>query len=295
MIHHLNNLLRHLLLTHVADLTTEAQIRFRPPDEDWRTEVLNLQQMALNIYLTDLRENRKLRSNQRERVGINGRNILEQPAPARVNCHYLITAWSPTIPGPAVEPTSDEHALLYDVMAVLFNTPIIPTQIYPPALLNTLPALLRDAELPAQLLPVEGFNKLSEFWGTMGSNYRWKPAIYLTVTLPVAYNQQSAGPIVTTRVTEFRHSNSTAIAEIGVQIAGTVINDSDQAVPNALVDVLGTGLRARTDANGRYHFLQVPVGTYSVRTVAVGYQPNTVNIEIPNTFSNYDITLTTLP
>lgn len=57
MLNHLSNLLRHLFLTQINDITTEVQVRFRPADEDWRTEVLNRQQFALNAYLADLYEN----------------------------------------------------------------------------------------------------------------------------------------------------------------------------------------------------------------------------------------------
>jgi hypothetical protein len=65
MINHLDNLLRDLFLQQIADLTNEAQVRFQPLDENWLTYVTNLQHNALNVYLADLRENRKLRSNAR--------------------------------------------------------------------------------------------------------------------------------------------------------------------------------------------------------------------------------------
>ena len=51
MITHLDNVLRHLFPTQVTELTAEAQVRFQPPDTDWRTYVNGLQQMALNVYL----------------------------------------------------------------------------------------------------------------------------------------------------------------------------------------------------------------------------------------------------
>lgn len=51
MINHLDNMLRHLFLAHINELTDEAQVRFQPPDEDWRTYVSNLQRNALNVYL----------------------------------------------------------------------------------------------------------------------------------------------------------------------------------------------------------------------------------------------------
>jgi hypothetical protein len=160
MIHHLDNLLRHLFLAQIADITSEDQVGFQPPDEDWRGHVTNLQHNALNVYLVDLRENRKLRSNERVRAVQNGM-VRETPAPRRVDCHYLITAWSPAEPGPAVEPTLDEHALLAAVTGVLMqNESLIPREVYAPdPLPTTFPAEVAEAELPTAVLPVEGFLK----------------------------------------------------------------------------------------------------------------------------------------
>ena len=66
MIDHLDNLLRQLFISEIDEITSEAQVRFQPPDEEWRTFVANLTVAgrpanALNVYLVDLRENRKLR------------------------------------------------------------------------------------------------------------------------------------------------------------------------------------------------------------------------------------------
>jgi hypothetical protein len=65
MIQHLDNLLRHRFLAQIDEITSEDQVGFQPPDEDWRGHVANLQRNGLNVYLVDLRENRQLRSNER--------------------------------------------------------------------------------------------------------------------------------------------------------------------------------------------------------------------------------------
>src|SRR5262245_1718256 len=133
MIQYLDNLLRHLFLAQITDITIEDQVGFQPPDEEWRGHVTNLEGTALNVYLVDLRENRQLRSNERVR-GIQNGIVSETPAPRRVDCHYLITAWSPAETTPAVEPTLDEHALLAAVTGVLMrNESLIPRKVYAPA------------------------------------------------------------------------------------------------------------------------------------------------------------------
>jgi hypothetical protein len=227
MIHHLDNLLRHLFLAQIAEITSEDQVGFQPPDEEWRGHVTNLEGNALNIYLVDLRENRQLRSNERVRAVQNG-IVSETPAPRRVDCHYLITAWSPAETTPAVEPTLDEHTLLAEVTGILMqNESLIPREVYAPnPLPATFPPEVADAELPTSVLPVEGFLKLAEFWGTMGANHRWKPAVYLVVTIPVILRTEIAGPMVTTRITEYRHTGKPETAEVWIQIGGHVLTGS---------------------------------------------------------------------
>ena len=100
MIDHLDTLLHRLFRDSIAELTSDAQVRFQPPDEDWRALVPTITDAAgnpansLNVYLADLRENRKLRSNARERTVVD-REVFETPPARRVDCHYLISAWSP--------------------------------------------------------------------------------------------------------------------------------------------------------------------------------------------------------
>ena len=190
MIHHLDSLLRTLLLTNIDQLTDEGQVGFRPPDDGWRTHVSTLNTMALNVYLADVRENRKLRSNAQHRV-LEGDGYIDTPAPVRIDCHYLITAWSPTTPSPQVEPTLDEHALYYEVIALLMEK----GDLVPADTLETVPAGWEDISLPLQVLPVEGFGKLPEFWGTVA--WRWKPMIYTIVTLPVIRPARQVGGEVT--------------------------------------------------------------------------------------------------
>jgi hypothetical protein len=42
MIDLLDNLMRQLLIEQIAELIDDTQVRFQPPDQDWRTFVSNL-------------------------------------------------------------------------------------------------------------------------------------------------------------------------------------------------------------------------------------------------------------
>ena len=88
MISYLDNLLGHLFMSRVEGLRpppsqslTEEQIDFRPPDDDWRTHVSGLgTKQALSVFLVELPESRKLRSNVRTR-DVQNRIVNESPAP----------------------------------------------------------------------------------------------------------------------------------------------------------------------------------------------------------------------
>jgi hypothetical protein len=295
MINALDNLLRQLFMTRIPGLTTDDQVRVQPPDEDWRTHVSNLNGNALNIYLVELRENLKLRSNERMMSTLNGFATMSW-APRRIDCHYLITAWSPVRVTPAVEPTLDEHALLHRVTSVLMNhQPLSPREVYAPGPLPAgFPALIADAALPTTVLPAEGFAKYAEFWGTMGQkDHPWRPAVYLVATLPVALDPQPAVPIVTTGTIEFLQRGIAATAEAVALIGGAVLDKAGQALPGSWVRLETTGgqpvATATADGLGRFVFDVAALGAYRLRARAVGRGEVVRLVEVPSGSGEYDL------
>ena len=82
MLKPLDELFRELFLApRIPALTATDQARFQPPDAMLRADVLNLNDVALDVYLVELRENRKLRTNERTPVYGDGFVSLER-APA---------------------------------------------------------------------------------------------------------------------------------------------------------------------------------------------------------------------
>jgi hypothetical protein len=301
MIDHLDNLLRQVFISRIDEITDESQVRFQPPDDAWRTFVANLNVNgqpvnALNVYLADVRENRTLRSNERVREFENG-VVTETPAPRRMDCHYLLSAWSPATVTGSVEPTLDEHALLYKAVGALMTSePLIPRSAYAPdPLPPAFPPVLEDAELPTVVLPVEGFPKIAEFWGTFGTVHPWKPLVYFVVTLPVVLSTEILGPMVTTRITEYRHTGRPETAEIFIQIGGTVLT-AGEPVAGAWVrleDTIGTVLgTVTTQENGRFTFSGLNQGTFVIRVRAQGFNEATRTVAVPSATGNYDVQLT---
>jgi hypothetical protein len=303
MIDHLDNLLHRLFRYSIAEISADTQVRFQPPDDDWRalvsaiTDGAGLPANSLNVYLADMRENRKLRSNERERLTV-GTDLLEVPPARRVDCHYLISAWSPASITPAVDPTVDEHALLAEAARVLgAHDDLDPVAIYalsnPPA---APPAAIAAERFPLTLLPTEGFPKYAEFWGTMGARNRWKPCVYAVITVALKEAPLRAGPMVTTALMDTRVRDAPATAETLMQFGGTVLAG---AAPNALavagawVDLLtASGTRrqlVRTDVNGRFLFVQIAGGSYQLRVSATGLGTFVDPIQVPAPNGSYDV------
>ena len=303
MIDHLDALLFTLFRNSVAELSADGQIRFQPPDDDWRALVPTISDgsgnpgNSLNVYLVELRENRKLRSNERDRITV-GTDVFQVPPPRRVDCHYLISAWSPVTAGPAIDPTPDEHALLAEAARVLgASDELDPVEIYalttPPSLP---PAAIAGETFPLTLLPVEGFPKYAEFWGTMGLKNRWKPCVYAVVTVALTEAPMRTGPIVTTTITRTLPTGVPEAADTLFHIGGTVFDAAvpPKPVPLAWVELLTpTNVRrqfTRADAQGRFVFADVAGGAWRLRASAVPLGVSAPSdVTVPEPTGSYDL------
>jgi hypothetical protein len=276
MLSYLNYSLRRFFESNLH-LKTE-QIDFEPPDDTWRTYIEGLtSKIGLNVYLVDLRESCSRRSNETLHKRQNG-FASETLRPRWMDCHYLISAWDRSTAAIASgnEPTLTEHALLYAVAAALMKSDtLIPREVYKPDPLPTgFPAILADVELPVAVVPPEGFPKLAEFWGSMGAGYRWKPVVYLIVTLPIMFDQETVTAMVTTLVTRFGQTKQD-IPDVFLTIGGSVL-DTQHPLPNndpaPLKDVevrleISTGelqQTVKTDEQGHFTFTGLREGQYQL-------------------------------
>jgi Pvc16 N-terminal domain/Carboxypeptidase regulatory-like domain len=275
--------LRTLKVTPATNVVP-GQIGFQPPEGEWRRHVGSVKK-ALNVYLVDLRENRMLRSNERVERVENG-VAFREPAPVRVNAHYLVTAWSAA--EESVGKTLEEHEILGEALAVLIGAvPLVPRAVFGAAGVPTaVSAALGDDELPTVVVPPEGFPKHAEFWGTLkGDVNPWKPAIYLQVTVPVLVERQFDGLLVTTRFTDYRQEGQEN-GELLVQIGG-LVRHGTTPVGGAWVELrhpAGALVATTTaDARGRFTFLGVSPGAYDLHVGAPGLGPVTEPIDVPAT------------
>jgi hypothetical protein len=213
----------------------DDRISLDPPDRDFVDRLHTLGGgRVLDVYLADLRENRRFRTNDTrlrlDRPGTNGHGeYVETPYPAWVDAHYLISAWDSSRNPEDRDRSLREQQLLGAVSAgLLASDPLRPTKVYElppdapgldrlvrnfgldtPAQLENLfarrlgawPEEFRSPGLPFQVLPPEGFPKLSDFWTTMGQGSAWRPVVYLVATVPVEINDEKRAPVVTTLLT----------------------------------------------------------------------------------------------
>jgi hypothetical protein len=305
MIDPANEILRDLIQSRLGSLAGVSQVGFEPPNEDWRSAVAAAGEERLNLYLYDMKENRRLRTNERQRETHQGWE-RETPAPPRLDCHYLATAWSPvTFSPPTVEPTRDEHLRLYDVAEVLLrHRALAPAEVYQSGVvipsgrtLSSVPASLREGELPLQVAQAEGAANLSEFWSTM--KVSWRPALHVTVTVPVLLlESEREFPSVTTLGVEYRMSDPSASGETLLSLGGHVAAGSAAApVKGAWVQVLGlappavqaVNRRLVTGADGRFVFSRLPAGRYRLRVVASGLGDLLREVDLPSETGEYDV------
>src|SRR5262245_30260345 len=250
-----------------------TQVSFITPDKNF-----TLAGPTVNLFLYEVKENRELRDPTPIIEKIGSVFIRKEP-PLRVDCSYIVTAWSNATGEVRV---AEEHLLLAQALLWLTRFPTIPAnklqgslanQLYPP---------------PTMVAQMDPNKNAGDFWFALGIPPR--PAFYLVVTISMDLNLTIEGPLVTTRSTNIETGLGTD-EEQWVQIGGRVAAAGGAGIADALVDVLDAGLRARSDADGRYSFVRVPLGAHNIRVVATGFQPKTQPLTVPGKPEDYDVTL----
>jgi hypothetical protein len=145
-----------------------ADVSFETPGKDYRPSL-----STVNLFLHEVHENRELRDPVPITVAQDGMFSRALP-PLRVDCSYLVTAWS-SLDG-AVK-VATEHRLLGEALGWLGCFGTVPErfcrgrlvdQPYPP---------------PTVVAQLTGRHDSSEFWHSLGTPPR--PAFSLTVTVAV--------------------------------------------------------------------------------------------------------------
>ncbi|WP_319423596.1 Pvc16 family protein [Pleurocapsa sp. FMAR1] len=262
----LNSILQTLaeMLANGAVLTSTEQIDFSHPASLENRD----RDGSLNLYLYDVRINKKMPSNGRqvERHFDNLRPIAQvSKSPSWFDISIVITARDRTVLG--------EHQLLSETLLLLMRSPLLQEEFLTPDLRGHGNLSLSVTNDP----PID----VGSLWSSLSVPIR--PAIYLTVTVPFNVWRKTIVPLVTER--SFGVDNS--ISDISrskakvqrVAVAG-IIKNILNSEPLRRVEIVleGTEKLAISNREGYFFFENLTFGNYTLHLKRFGYQSKSCDV-----------------
>jgi len=237
-----------------------VDVTFRTPDKTF-----TVAQRTLNLFLSGVRENRTLRDRV-PIVELVGGVFVRRTPPLRVDCDYLVTAWSTQAGALAAV---EEHLLLAQALAKLSRFGTLPT--------GYLQGGMANQPFPVQLLTAQHdeSRSLGEFWSALGV----PPRSAFQVTATVALDLQDPavlGPPVST---------SAVVLDGGttLTIGGTVRRAADAGPIDGATVTLDGDRTASTDADGQFLFVGVAGAQHDLAATAAGLAPQQRTVTVPGT------------
>lgn len=265
----------------VVDGVRRAEKRFNTPDKEFAT---HQNDKTINLFLYEVKENRELRQTAPNRAKGGNRR-----APVRVDCAYMVTAWSNISND---DNTANAHQLLGQAFRWLSRFPEIPEQYLIAAGLK---GQLFDP--PTMVAQMDGAKSAGEFWSALGIAPR--PYFNLIVTICMDLDQQVEAPIVTTITSRYLQADEPSSAEERLLIGGTVRDKDGNPIPDAWVRFEPSAVNPSqvseikvTDQNGRFIFSHAVRGSgFTLQARARGY-PETLEQSfdvVPSASGDYDL------
>ena len=192
-----------LARTLPESLEQQVEINFAAPDDQLQPS--SGASLMINLFLYGVRENLELRTQewtyQSLNRGENGQHVKPYTSrtvpPVRVDCSYLITAWS----SQSASQIRDEHHLLGAVMKALLRYHTLPAEFLVGDFQN------QALPLPTATLQTSQVQSFSDFWQALGG--KPKAALNYTVTISVPVDEpQDLAAAVERRDLTFKHYRS---------------------------------------------------------------------------------------
>jgi hypothetical protein len=162
MLHLLDESLETFLRATVPLPARQVDVAFEAPDAEWGVGVTK---PTVNLYLWDVRRNQSERESGMELIHDDEGAMRRREPPPRVDCRYLVTAWTTEV--------ADEHRLLGAVLAGLLQHPVVAEE--------HLPALYRLVRpLPRLEVADPNGEETADIWSALGGQL--KPGLDLRVT-----------------------------------------------------------------------------------------------------------------
>jgi hypothetical protein len=220
-----------------------ADVTFETPEKSYAPA-----QATLNLFLHDVQENRVLRQEAAVLDRVANKYVSHRP-PLRVDCTYLVTAWSVKTGG---FKAAEEHGLLGLALLWLSGFLIIDE----PYLQGSLGLPGRSGPLPAVVAQTREGQSMGEFWTALGIAPR--PAFSLTVTIAM---QPFTAPqeFVPVEGVQVRSTSLTDPA-----LSGRVLDAALAPVAGVQVSVLEAGRQVSADPRGEFAFPELAFGAYTL-------------------------------
>ncbi len=272
MFNEVDETVRQFLVADVPIDRGEVDISFERPTREWSGR---LSKPTLNLFLYDIRERPGFRD-MTPTVQIQRDQSYTKTFPfRRIDLSYFVTAW-------AREP-EDEHRILGRVMGSMMRTQEIPERHWQGSSLVGM-----EYPLLTRIMPPEHIFKPVDLWGVLDNDLH--ASLVFVVTAPLNVLTPVVGPMV--RTVEFGfEAQGDEWRESYVQIAGTAHKrgEPDAVLAGATVSVVGSGLRATTDREGRFSLPGIPRGEHVLHAISEEGAEAERPIVVPS--ESYDIEL----
>ncbi len=261
-----------------------ATISFAVPDTTWQGQGTGMQ---VDCYLYRVIDNRELRSNQRFTTINSDGTTTTTLFPSRVECSYIISAWDKGSEVEGMEKEPDEHALLSDVIWVLWRNPTMPSKYLTGSLTSAFLAI------PIVADESEDMAAKPDFWSGLDTYVR--PAVTCRITIEMDLENATTGAQATMigfvaeqLMTGIDDQQQPAI------IAGTIRNAAalTVVVPNAWIQLDSSAQTYLSDTNGRFVISNITLGPHTLTVRAVGYAQAVRSFNVPDPSGIYDVSLT---
>ncbi len=150
-------------------------VAFDPPNRPW---IQALTGPAVNLFLFDIKENLHRRDVMYEKVlGADGAVVARRPPPPRVDLHYTVSAWAPTV--------LVEHKILAAALRCFCSMVALPREALPAAL----------AALPYDVLVATESGARRSMFLNLGGELKVGFELTITVPMPGLADLPAAPPV----------------------------------------------------------------------------------------------------
>lgn len=279
MIHEVDESLRNLLAAELkkvpgCGIADPKQITFLAPAA---IDAGKSDKPTVNLYLHDLRENRKLRENLHAVVRKRDtETVVRRQAPLILDLAYVVTTH-------AGDDSAVEHRLLVEVLGVFARNSVIPAKYMTEELASdpdqSIQLMAAQADHPAQQDP-------AALWVALGG--RLRPALGLVATGNFNPYETRVTRIVREAVMGIGQGvpphgprRPLDIKSARVAAAGVVVGPDGVEMRDVEVSIKGRSQTMLTDAKGFFYFLDLPAGRATVVVKKAGFKTQEVATTVP--------------